>query len=485
MVGISTFYSPFDATAFACMRARDRCIWIARVHLDLLGGHNSDGSNVSAVARKKLIRGAALIHPLIMPYCFTKPIARAIVYLRHNCDANRQFGKGRSCQTSRNTQNLRDGSSPGSSGLWRSTTWDSTGMWWPDSSPTARPRRIGWWTTRAGPVKSPSAPDRDGYLVRGADMAARLRPDMRSRAVVVTGEGVAECPSVWVDDDLLGERAARHLLQYDLASLLSMTDSDARPQFRRHAAFARTVEAAGRDVVTVDEHAYHGARFREEGERELIVAALRDARLPVGIACSDAAIGYRILNAVRAAGLDVPTDALVIACEDDELACLVCRPALSAIDCRGHAVGYEAAALLHRHLDGDTTVDASVHHLVAPGMVVQRASTRPGATQVAAIRKALRFMRERIQRPPAVAEIARHVDLSRRSLERIFRRETGRSPAAEMHSMRMERAAELLLHSPMSVTDVAARCGFVSTAHFNNKFRAQYHCTPTEFASAT
>jgi LacI family transcriptional regulator len=197
--------------------------------------------------------------------------------------------------------------------------------------------------------------------------------------------------------------------------------------------------------------------------------------------CADAFTAYGVVALVRDMGLDAPDDAMVVACEDDEIMSRACQPPLSAIDCRGQAAGYEAAHMLHRLLQGDTSIGASTCRLVQPGPVVKRGTTGRGRARGPAVRTALRFMRERLHRPLTIGDIARHAGLSRRTLERVFQREIGRTPAAELLSMRMERAAQLLLQTPLPVADVAAKCGFVSTAHFNSRFRRSHRCTPSEF----
>jgi LacI family transcriptional regulator len=250
---------------------------------------------------------------------------------------------------------------------------------------------------------------------------------------------------------------------------------------RRHASFTERAAATGAVVQSVDLSPTPPDTFDPVWERRRIAKSLRPLPAPIGIMCPDAGIAYRVFGALHSIGCRVPDDAMVVACEDDEVAALACRPQLSAIDCRGRAVGYEAAALLHRLLDGDASVAGEYRQWVAPGPLVRRASTQPTRTRDTAIRAALEFMREQLAKPISVDDIATHVNLSRRTLERLFRRETGRSPASDLLAMRLELAAQLLAESPRRVAEVSARCGFRSVTHFNSQFRKRYHCTPTEY----
>ena len=323
--------------------------------------------------------------------------------------------------------------------------------------------------------------DCDGYLLRGAVPARSLpKPHLR-RSVLVTGEDDLPCPRVWVDDSELGRIAASHLLALAPSSFLSVSPLGIAAFARRDASFAESVSSSGVEVRTADISRALPKKFDPEKERKRIVAAVRKLPTPIGVMCPDAGIAYRVFDALHSIGYTVPDDAMVVACEDDEVAALACRPQLSAIDCRGRAVGYEAAALLHRLLEGDSSIVARHRKWVAPGPLARRASTQPARTKDTAIRAALEFMRKRLAEPISVKDIAAHVNLSRRTLERLFRRETGRSPAADLLSMRLELASQLLDGSPMRIAEVSLRCGFRSVTHFNNQFRKRYHCTPSEY----
>ncbi len=70
------------------------------------------------------------------------------------------------------------------------------------------------------------------------------------------------------------------------------------------------------------------------------------------------------------------------------------------------------------------------------------------------------------------------IDLSRRQLERLFRRHLGQSPARFYLQLRLNRARLLLHQTDISVIDVALACGFVSASHFSKCYRQTYGRTP-------
>lgn len=75
-------------------------------------------------------------------------------------------------------------------------------------------------------------------------------------------------------------------------------------------------------------------------------------------------------------------------------------------------------------------------------------------------------------------EIARRVGLSRRQLERLFRRYLNTSPARYYLKLRLNRSKTLLTQTSMPVTEVAFACGFTSASHFSKCYRDMFGRTP-------
>ena len=92
----------------------------------------------------------------------------------------------------------------------------------------------------------------------------------------------------------------------------------------------------------------------------------------------------------------------------------------------------------------------------------------------------IEFMESNLAEPLSLVEIADHVDLSRRQIERLFRTEMGRSPARYYLEIRLDRARHLLIQSSMPVVEVAVACGFVSASHFSKCYRELYARSPQQ-----
>ena len=93
---------------------------------------------------------------------------------------------------------------------------------------------------------------------------------------------------------------------------------------------------------------------------------------------------------------------------------------------------------------------------------------------------AIEMMEANIAEPLAQDDLARYVGLSRRQLERLFRKHLGRSPGQYYMELRLDRARHLLYQSEMPIVDVALASGFVSASHFSKCYREMYGRSPRD-----
>ncbi|MGH8136290.1 MAG: helix-turn-helix domain-containing protein, partial [Steroidobacteraceae bacterium] len=69
--------------------------------------------------------------------------------------------------------------------------------------------------------------------------------------------------------------------------------------------------------------------------------------------------------------------------------------------------------------------------------------------------------------------------LSRRQIERLFRRYLNSVPKQYYLKMRLRRARELLLQTALPIMDITTCCGFQSPPHFSKCYRKQFGHPPS------
>jgi AraC family transcriptional activator FtrA len=90
-------------------------------------------------------------------------------------------------------------------------------------------------------------------------------------------------------------------------------------------------------------------------------------------------------------------------------------------------------------------------------------------------------MRERLERPMTIAELARQAAMSERTFLRRFREMTGMTPGAWLAAARIETAKALLEAGVASLEDVALRSGFGSAANLRHHFRRTVGVGPAAY----
>ena len=76
-------------------------------------------------------------------------------------------------------------------------------------------------------------------------------------------------------------------------------------------------------------------------------------------------------------------------------------------------------------------------------------------------------------------ELAASVGVSRRQIERLFKRHLDRVPTRYYLELRLRRARELLLQTSMSIMDITIACGFQSPPHFSKCYRSLFGYPPS------
>jgi len=93
--------------------------------------------------------------------------------------------------------------------------------------------------------------------------------------------------------------------------------------------------------------------------------------------------------------------------------------------------------------------------------------------------KVAQLMEEHIEKPLSLDKIARATGLSRRQIERLFRRHLNCVPKRYYLEMRLRRARELLLQTSMPIMDITTSCGFQSPPHFSKCYRSHFGHPPS------
>lgn len=167
---------------------------------------------------------------------------------------------------------------------------------------------------------------------------------------------------------------------------------------------------------------------------------------------------------------------------------LVVEPGLYVIDrrrltCAGGTAGLDLAIELIEREQG--------HKLAAQvGEWFIRTEPRPGGkSQRISLRErvgisndrvlsVLAKMEDTLEEPAGMQELSKLAGVSLRQLERLFSKHLQETVTKRYLRIRLEKAAELLRKTSLSVTAIGVACGFQSSSHFSRAFKARYGKAP-------
>jgi AraC-like DNA-binding protein len=83
-----------------------------------------------------------------------------------------------------------------------------------------------------------------------------------------------------------------------------------------------------------------------------------------------------------------------------------------------------------------------------------------------------------------VEKLSNKLHMSRATMYRQFRAQTGKSPQLYIQSYRLMRAAQLLENKERNITEICFMVGFTSTAYFAKCFKEKFLQSPKAFANS-
>lgn len=101
-------------------------------------------------------------------------------------------------------------------------------------------------------------------------------------------------------------------------------------------------------------------------------------------------------------------------------------------------------------------------------------------TQQPSLIEAVTLMEANIEEPLTTHELAEHLGISRRQLERLFKKYLQAVPSRYYLNLRLQQARKLLRESDQAVGEIALQTGFSSGAHFSTAYRNHFGMTPRE-----
>jgi LacI family transcriptional regulator len=296
-------------------------------------------------------------------------------------------------------------------------------------------------------------------------------------------------PAVIPDLAAAGRMAADHFAERRFRDVAFIGYNPSDPDSDFHAMYAAFRKRAGERGLSVHLHELcegfqqvsgkEGSAAKYERQKREIGSWLATLPKPVGVFAYSDHLSAVICTVCKAAGLAVPEQVAVLGVGNDPLTCELSPVRMSSIDLGRDEVGRQAALLLRCLMDGRAAPAKRV--MVPPRGVVERQSTDVLAVPDLVVARAIRFIWGHIDQHLLVDDVARDAGVSRRQLERAFRRHLRHGVNAELHRKRLERVCALLKSTKSSIAVLAPMAGFRSVDYLHRSFRRAFGMTPLKY----
>lgn len=343
----------------------------------------------------------------------------------------------------------------------------------------ARSRRLGWLF--AGGDDTPATWAMLAEWRPDGIIGALLSPPGPLAVPAVTPLLPQANGAVRLDNEGIGRLAAEHLLERGFRHLAFLSERGEDWARERGAGFAAAWQgaaAAGRggSCQQLELPAHGRTDWRPEGGD--LAAWLQALPKPAGVfACRDLR-GRELAQTCLHLGLDVPGQVAIVGVDNDDLLCELSTPPLSSVEVPWERIGFHMGERLDCLLAGTPPPPPA---LLRPRGVRQRRSSEHYAVADLALRRTCEFLREHLAEPLQVSDLARAAGLSRRGLERRYRRDLGCTPHAHLHRLRLELACRLLRDTGLPLARIAEQSGFDTPPRLAKVIRAALGCTPSSY----
>lgn len=341
-------------------------------------------------------------------------------------------------------------------------------------------RHAGWQLLKSArgfthrPEHLPSV-EADGYIVF-ASLSPEQRDSLLGKGRPVVGIGPSpDYAYVHTDMAAVGVLAAEHLIAAGYRSLGRLC-ADLPAEGPAAAAFDKRVARVGLPLSVLDIHTI-SVFSQWFVYRERLATWLQKVEKPIGIFCESDFRAIPIVRLCLELGIAVPHNVGVVGVEDLRHEPDLLPISLTSVRVNGLDIGRHCVRILDTLSRGGKA--ASV--LVPPAGVDARPSTDILSASDPIVGKCLRILRSRMSDGLRVADLAREANISSRMLQIRFLKSLGRTPHQEIELSRLAAARRLLAETDMTVTQIAAHCGFSDVRALCVMFKRNTGLTPSQY----
>ena len=310
----------------------------------------------------------------------------------------------------------------------------------------------------------------DGFIVRGRENLQKITKF--AKPIVYSGirkESTLGITTIITDSSTIGKMAAKYLISLGLKNYSYCGFKNIEWSTMRLKSY---ISQLNRENISPE-------IFNIESDRKKLMQWLTSIPKPNAMfACNDDC-AMQIIDAAKILNIKIPEDIIILGVDNDELVCSLTHPQISSIDLNFEKSGYEAAKALDNMMK--LGIQKEMQITVKPLEIIERQSTDITRMQEETVSSSLEYIRLNFQHPIQVQDVVNNSGISRRTLEKKFKKNLNRSIYSEMKRLRIDYIAKALLETNLTISEIAAKLNFSSPEHIARQFKSLKGLSPSDY----
>lgn len=321
--------------------------------------------------------------------------------------------------------------------------------------------------------------DLDGIIVREPQITKAITSMSLPVIVSPYRKPFTNIPNILTNDNAIGKMAAEHFLERGFRNFAFFgLNTKFFWSKNRCESFTKHLQIAGHKTHIFKQTSKR-TKISLTARQKLIADWLTSLPTPIGIMVANDDYSQQLFEVIETLNLSVPADFAILGVGNDRIVCGFNWPPLSSIVLDTETGGYRAAQLLDRMIKNPNTKKRNI--VIEPLHIAVRNSTDVLAIEDTDLAEAFAFIRRNADKTIQVDDVVRATTLSRRLLYKKFQEALGRSIYQEIRRLRMNRAAEILLETNLSIEHIARSLGYGDAKNLSRCFRKEKGLTPLAY----
>ncbi|MDO7714061.1 MAG: DNA-binding transcriptional regulator [Pirellulales bacterium] len=321
----------------------------------------------------------------------------------------------------------------------------------------------------------------------GHGIIARIETKSIARAVQATqlpavdvssARELSTIPWVETDDRKIAQLAIQHFFEKGFRHLAFCGEGSFNWSRWRRDAFVAEAKKAGINALVfhVDDDS---SGMTWPHARRRLMRWLAELPEPCGLMAAYDSLARRLIDLCIQASRRVPESIAILGVDDDPLLCQLATPPLSSIVPDSEGAGYAAAEQLDSIMSGKKI--KRLDTLLPPLGIATRQSTDTFAVEDKDVSVSAHYILAHACDGIQVDDVVKQTQLTRRALEKRFKKALGKTPHALIIETRLSKAERCLRETALTLEQIADRCGFEYPEYLSVLFKKHRNMTPGEY----